>query len=131
MNLLIDTHTLLWHTRGDPQMTSTAAALVADPNNSLFLSMASVWELAIKSGLKKLSVSGDYTTFLSKSIQQYGLVVLPITIDDCIAYERLPFPDPQHRDPFDRMIVTHAARHGLSVVGVDASFDAYGVARLW
>lgn len=131
MNLLIDTHTLLWHARGDPQMSRTAAALVVDPNNNLYLSMASVWEVAIKSGLKKLTVTGGYSAFFTNSIQNYGLFVLPVTTQDCIECERLPFPDPQHRDPFDRMIVVHAQRNGLSVVGVDASFDAYAVLRLW
>ncbi|MBY0513991.1 MAG: type II toxin-antitoxin system VapC family toxin [Gemmataceae bacterium] len=131
MKLLIDTHTLLWHTRGDPQMSRTAAALVTDPNNALFLSMASVWELAIKSGLGKLSLAGSYPTFVTQAIQTLGLTVLPVTFDDCVAFEQLPFPDPRHRDPFDRMIVVHAQRNGLSVVGADASFDPYGVPRLW
>ena len=59
------------------------------------------------------------------------LIVVPITKDDCVRYESLPFPDPQHRDPFDRMIITHALREGLAIVGVDTSFDSYGVTRLW
>jgi PIN domain nuclease of toxin-antitoxin system len=54
-----------------------------------------------------------------------------VTFDDCVAYERLPFPDKQHRDPFDRMIIVHAQRDGLSVIGRDAAFDAYGITRLW
>jgi PIN domain nuclease of toxin-antitoxin system len=53
-----------------------------------------------------------------------------VTIDDCSAYEQLPFPDPNHRDPFDRMIVVHARGHGLSLVSADPAFDAYGVNRL-
>ena len=131
MNLLLDTHTLLWHARGDPQLSNTAATLLADPANDLFLSMASAWELAIKVGLKKLNLAGPYSVFITNAINGLGLTVFPITTDDCAAYERLPFPDPQHRDPFDRMIVVHAQRNGLSVVGVDTSFDPYGVPRLW
>ena len=131
MNLLVDTHTLLWHAWGDPQMSNTAIMLLTDPANALYLSMASVWELAIKVGLRKLTLAGSYTAFLTDSIQGLGLSVLPITTDDCVAYEQLPFPDPHHRDPFDRMIVVHAQRHGLSVVGIDDAFDAYGLARLW
>lgn len=131
MNLLLDTHTLLWHARGDPQLSSTAATLLADPTNDLFLSTASVWELAIKVGLKKLNLAGPYSAFITGAITGLGLTVLPITTDDCADYEQLPFPDPQHRDPFDRMIVVHARRNALSVVGVDTSFDPYGVPRLW
>jgi PIN domain nuclease of toxin-antitoxin system len=57
--------------------------------------------------------------------------VLPISLEDCAAYEQLPFPNPQHRDPFDRMILTHALRNGLAVVGTDLAFDSYPITRLW
>ena len=70
-------------------------------------------------------------TFLATAVNGYGLVVLPITTDDCIRYEALPFPDKQHRDPFDRMIIIHAQRDSLSIVGVDVAFDSYGMTRLW
>lgn len=131
MKLLLDTHTLLWHADGSPQMSATATALVNDPTNELFLSMASAWEIAIKVGIKKLTLSTTYGTYLTKAIIGYGISVLPVTFDDCAAYERLPFPTKQHRDPFDRMIVIHALRDGLSIVGVDVAFDSYGVTRIW
>ncbi|MEI6324391.1 MAG: type II toxin-antitoxin system VapC family toxin [Gemmataceae bacterium] len=131
MKLLLDTHAFLWHADGSPQMSATATALAVDPANELFLSMASVWEIAIKVGMKKLTVSAPYVTFMTRAIAGYGVSVLPVMFDDCIAYERLPFPNKQHRDPFDRMIIIHALRDGLSIVGVDVSFDAYGITRLW
>ncbi len=68
---------------------------------------------------------------MTRAITGYGLTVLAVTFDDCVAYERLPFPDRQHRDPFDWMIIVHAQRDGLSVVGVDTAFDSYGIIRLW
>jgi PIN domain nuclease of toxin-antitoxin system len=131
VKLLLDTHTLLWHADGSPQMSATATALVMDPANDLFLSLASVWEIALKVGIKKLTLSAAYATFMTRAITGYGISVLPITTDDCVRYEPLPFPDKKHRDPFDRMIITHALRDGLPVVGVDASFDSYAVTRLW
>lgn len=131
MKLLLDTHTFLWHAGGDPQMSATATALLIDPANALFLSMATAWEIAIKVGLKKLMLSVPYAAFMTRAITGYGLTVLPMTFDDCAAYEQLPFPDKQHRDPFDRKIVIHAVRNGLSVVGVDVAFDPYGISRLW
>lgn len=131
MRLLLDTHSVLWHADNDPRLSGTAAALLADPANDLFLSMASAWELAIKVGMGKLALTAPYPALMARTIQVLNLAVLLITLDDCVAYEQLPFPDPNHRDPFDRMIVTHAQRNGLSVVGVDASFDPYGVTRLW
>lgn len=131
MNLLLDTHTLLWHASGDPQMSATATALLVDPANDLFLSMATVWEIAIKVGLKKLALSSPFVAFMTRAIAGYGLTVLPIGVEDCAAYEYLPFPDPKQRDSFDRMIVVHAVRNRLTVVGLDVAFDPYGIIRLW
>lgn len=131
MKLLLDTHSVLWHADNDPRLSGPAAALMADPANDLFLSMASAWELAIKVGMGKLTLTVPYPAFMARAIQVLNLTVAPIALDDCVAFEQLPFPDPKHRDPFDRMIVTHALRNGLSVVGVDPSFDSYGVTRLW
>ena len=131
MNLLLDSHTLLWLMEGNPSLSATASTLILDPANRLHLSMASVWEIGIKSGLKKMGLSVPYAKFLSTAVNGYGLTVLPITTDDCVRYEALPFPDKKHRDPFDRMIITHALRDGLPIVGVDALFDSYAVTRLW
>ena len=131
MNLLLDSHTLLWLMEGGSKLSGTATALLADTSNQLHLSIASCWEIAIKLGLKKMGLSIPLSSFLTTAVSGYGLTVLPITVDDCAHYESLPFPDPQHRDPFDRMIITHALRNRLAVVGADAAFDSYGVTRLW
>ncbi len=131
MNLLLDTHTLLWLMEANASLSSPAAALIADPANQLHLSMASIWEISIKVGLKKMGLSVQFAAFLATAIKGYGLLVLPITTRDCIHYETMPFPDPKHRDPFDRMIVTQAQRRKLSVVGNDVKFDLYGISRLW
>ncbi|MCE9534626.1 MAG: type II toxin-antitoxin system VapC family toxin [Planctomycetes bacterium] len=121
----------MWHADNSPRMSAAATALLVDPTNELFLSMASVWEIAIKVGLKKLTLSSFYVSFMTKAITAYGLRVLPIRFEDCVEYETLPFPLLKHRDPFDRMLITHAKLNGLSIVGNDLDFDAYGVIRLW
>ena len=131
MKLLLDTHTFLWHAEGSPNLSATATALLIDPANELYLSLASVWELAIKVGLKKLSLSLPFLPFIPDALRYFGIVLLPISLDDCAAYEQLPFPDPKHRDPFDRMIVVHAVRHGMSIVSADPKLDAYVITRLW
>lgn len=131
MKLLLDTHAFLWHVGGDPQLSADATAMLTDPANELFLSAATLWEIAIKSGLKKLGLSAPYLVFMTRAITSYGLIVLPVTLEDCAAYEQLPFPDARHRDPFDRMIVVHALRHGFSVVSADSALDGYGAMRLW
>jgi PIN domain nuclease of toxin-antitoxin system len=131
VNLILDSHTLLWLMEANPKLSATAAALIADPVNKLYLSMASIWEIGIKSGLGKMGLSVPYEKFLDTAVNGYALIVLPIMIDDCIRYEALPFPDKQHRDPFDRMIIIHALRDKLEIVGIDSAFDAYGVTRHW
>jgi PIN domain nuclease of toxin-antitoxin system len=93
VKLLLDTHSVLWHADGDPQMSATATSLLVDPTNELFLSMASVWEIAIKVGLKKLTLSAPFVTFMTRAITGYGVMVLAVTFDDCVAYEQLAFPD--------------------------------------
>ncbi len=90
-----------------------------------------MWELAIKVGLKKLSLSLPFVPFIPDALRSYGIFLLPITLDDCERYRQLPFPNPNHRDPFDRMIITHAVQNGLSIVGNDIALDAYGITRLW
>lgn len=117
--------------RRQPADDAAATALLVEPTNELYLSMASVWEIAIKVGLKKLTLSSSYGDFMTKAITGYGMTTLPITLEDCVDYESLPFPLPKHRDPFDRLIIAHARRNGMSIVGADANFDAYGVSRLW
>jgi PIN domain nuclease of toxin-antitoxin system len=131
MKLLLDSHTFQWHADGSPQMSARATTLLVDPANDLFLSMASVWEIAIKVGLMKLTLSSSYGHFMTKALSGYGVSVLPITFEDCVDYEALPCPLPKHRDPFDRLIITHCRRNGMSVVGTDVNFDAYGISRLW
>jgi PIN domain nuclease of toxin-antitoxin system len=131
VNLLLDSHTLLWLMEGNANLSDTAVELITAPENQLHLSMASVWEISIKCGLGKLGLSVPLAKFMEFAVNGYGLVVLPITLDDCYRYERLAFPDKLHRDPFDRMIVTHALREGLAIVGVDTAFDVYDVTRLW
>ena len=131
MKLLLDTHTFLWHADGNSRMSATATELLVDPSNDLFLSMATVWEVAIKTGLGKLTLAKPYVAYMTRAIEGYGLTVLPITFEDCAEYAALAFPKPKHRDPFDRLIVAHAGRNGLHVVGSDANFDAYGVHRHW
>ncbi len=117
--------------RRQPADERAATALLVGATNELYLSMASVWEIAIKVGLKKLALSSPFGNFMTKAITGYGITTLPITLEDCADYESLAFPVPKHRDPFDRLIIIHARRNGMSIVGTDPNFDAYGVPRLW
>ena len=131
MRLLLDTHTFLWLADGSPRLSATATGLLTDPANDLLLSMASVWEIAIKVNIGKLALASPYPAYIADAVSGYRLTLLPLVQDDCDFYSTLPFPHANHRDPFDRMLIVQSLRLGLPVVGVDANFDAYGVTRLW
>ena len=105
MNLLLDTHVLLWFLAADPQLTPTARALIEDPTNRKFVSVASVWEIAIKVCLRKLDLGEPATTFLPRELAVNGFDLLGIDMAHATFVEALP---PHHKDPFDRMLVAQA-----------------------
>ncbi|HET9050125.1 MAG TPA: type II toxin-antitoxin system VapC family toxin [Candidatus Dormibacteraeota bacterium] len=120
MNVLLDTHALLWWLGDDRRLTKTARATIADPENTILVSAVSAWEIAIKKALGRLSAPDD----LADQMRSGGLSELPITIPDGILAGALPR---HHDDPFDRMLVAQAQRNGLTVMTRDPAFPSYGV----
>ncbi len=118
MNLLLDTHTLLWWVNGE-RLSDAAAEAIRDPGNLAGVSAAAVWEIAIKQALGKLTVDGDLDAVLAEDFEP-----VPITFDDARRAGGLP---PVHRDPFDRMLVAQAQNRGLVVVSRDPIFESYDV----
>ena len=90
--------------------------------------MASAWEIAIKTSLGKLDVAVPLTQLLEDEREQLGLVSLRIETAHLVRVARLPF---HHRDPFDRLIAAQALAEDVAIVSADASFDSYGVRRIW
>ena len=119
MNLLVDTHALLWWLGGEV-LSSDATAALADPRNEAYVSAASIWEASIKVAAGKLEVKGS----LLDSAERSHLVALPITLAHAQRAGELPR---HHRDPFDRMLVAQAELEGLTIVTRDPIFAAYGV----
>jgi PIN domain nuclease of toxin-antitoxin system len=128
MRLLIDAHVLIWYVDQDHLLSAKAHAAITDPSNDLLLSAGTIWEIAIKVGLKKLTLSGPYRPWMEKAIADLGVSVLPITVEHDDAYAGLPF---HHRDPFDRLLVAQAQVEGVPLVSADPLFDPYGITRLW
>ncbi|MDB5307228.1 MAG: hypothetical protein JWO38_1430 [Gemmataceae bacterium] len=128
MRLLIDTHTLIWAADDPAKQSGPATTALQDPTNDLLPSAATVWELAIKIGLGKLTLSLPYWQWMEKAIADLELTVLPITVEYAEHLAGLPT---HHKDPFDRLIVAQALVETVPVVCADAIFDAYGVTRLW
>ena len=128
MKLLLDTHTFLWLVEGSPSLSPAALAALTDPLNELNLSVASVWELAIKIGNKKLALTDPLHTFVSKWTVTYQLGLLPIDTPHVLAVVGLP---DHHRDPFDRILIAQARVEGMTLLSADAKFAAYPVPILW
>ena len=128
MRLLLDTHVLIWAMDAPARLTGPATTALQDPANDLLLSAASVWEMAIKVGQKKLALSLPYKRWMEQAIAALGLRILPITVEYADRLTALPS---HHKDPFDRLIIAQALVEGVRVVCADAAFDAYGITRLW
>lgn len=128
MRLLLDTHTLFWSVQDPSQVSATALAAMQDPANQRLLSAATIWELAIKVGQKKLILTLPYRHWMETAITDLKLAILPITVEYAERQSMLP---PHHKDPFDRLLIAQALVEGIAIVGADVAFDAYGVTRIW
>ena len=128
MNLLLDTHSLLWFLNEDPQLVLNAKALIEDSFNRKFVSMASCWEIAIKIGLNKLDLGEPVATFLPRELLVNKFDLLHIELVHALHVEKLPR---HHRDPFDRLLVAQSMIEKIAIVSSDEKFDSYGVVRLW
>jgi PIN domain nuclease of toxin-antitoxin system len=128
MRHLIDTQAVIWYVDQDHLLNPKAHAAITDPANDLLLSAASVWEIAIKVGLGKLTLSLPYRQWMNKAMADLGLAVLPITVDYAEVQSGLPR---HHGDPFDRLIVAQAIVEGVPIISSDSQLDAYGVTRIW
>jgi PIN domain nuclease of toxin-antitoxin system len=122
--LLVDTHVLLWWRAGDPALSSVARSLIADPTNEALVSTASLWEIAIKCSVGKLSVPDD----LPETTVERGFAWLPVSPRHAWEVRGLPY---HHRDPFDRLLVAQARVEAMPVVTSDRRFAAYGVDVRW
>ena len=120
MNLLLDTHTVLWWLSDDPGLSDGARAAIADPENTIFLSVVVVWEIRIKQSLGKLELPADFRQALDRE----HFAELPVTAEHAHALAELP---PVHRDPFDRMLVAQARIERLTIVTRDSAMEEYGV----
>ena len=128
MRLLLDTHTLLWWLAGDQALSDAAREAIADPDNEVFVSTASAWEIATKYQLGRLSGAALITADIAGAVASQGFTELPISIRDGQAAGGLPAV---HKDPFDRMLIAQAVTAGMVIVSNEAMFNAYAVPRLW
>jgi len=128
MELLLDTHALLWWFSGDEAPSTEARRAIADVSNGIFVSAASVWEIATNHRLGKLSIAPKIMADIEESIASQGFTGFSISVRHGQTAGALPGP---HRDPFARMLIAQAIIEGFVLVSNERSFDSYGVRRLW
>jgi PIN domain nuclease of toxin-antitoxin system len=128
MKGLLDTHTLLWFVTGDSQLSNTARTFIERKDIGIYVSVASLWEITIKSSLGKLQLSAPLKQFLEDAVEGNGFLLLPIEPSHLNEVHALPF---HHRDPFDRLLLAQSKAEGMSFISADTAMDAYGIVRLW
>jgi PIN domain nuclease of toxin-antitoxin system len=128
VNLLLDTHTFLWFIAGDATLSKAARSAIEDEGNNLYLSVASLWEIAIKVSIDKLILSEPFEALIPEQLAENGIELLDISVEHTALIASMPF---HHRDPFDRLIAAQAHVEQMTLVSADDAFDAYGVTRLW
>jgi PIN domain nuclease of toxin-antitoxin system len=127
MNLLLDTHALLWFATGDRRLSRPARKAMEAHTAVLQISPATVWELSIKASLGRLVLPSTVQAYVAEKLEE-GYRMLPLTWTHATAVERLPF---HHRDPFDRLLAAQALAEQVPVVTRDRIFRAYGVTVVW
>jgi PIN domain nuclease of toxin-antitoxin system len=120
VQLLLDTHALIWWLTNNPTLTTQAKNVIADPDNLVFVSAASAWEIAIKKSLGKLQAPDD----LAAQIQAKNFIPLAISIEHAVMVEQLPL---HHQDPFDRILIAQGMYEQLVIITRDRQFDFYQV----
>ena len=128
MRVLLDSHALLWAVDQPSQLSTSAGGILQDPSHELLVSAGSIWEIAIKVRLKKLTLALPYKQWMHTALADLSATVLPISVDYVDLLTTLPF---HHRDPFDRLIVAQAIVEQIPIVSGDPALDAYGIQRLW
>lgn len=128
MRLLLDTHTFLWWINNDPLLSDSARVAIASERNECFLSLASCWELAIKSSIGKLRLTKPVERFIPEELTANDFQLLSIDFRHIAKVETLPF---HHRDPFDRLLIAQVLTEKMTIISADAMLSEYGVKRLW
>jgi PIN domain nuclease of toxin-antitoxin system len=126
--LLLDTHAFLWWVNDAPELSARARKAIAKADTMVYLSAASVWEMAIKASLGKLELGTSVEQFVARHLALNGFKLLDMGFRHLARVESLPR---FHGDPFDRLLIVQAQLEGLTLVSKDAVFGQYELERLW
>lgn len=127
MNILLDTHALIWWFEGAPDLSKRASSIIGSPNNVILISAVVGWELAIKVNIGKFHTP-SLVQDLDGIVRREGFAELPISLEHALRAGLLPM---YHNDPFDRLLVAQAHALNAPILSADNVLDRYGVRRLW
>jgi PIN domain nuclease of toxin-antitoxin system len=127
MDLLLDTHALIWFFNGDEKLSKKSKLAIEDPNNNKFVSFASIWEIAIKISVEKFKYAQGFKHFLSL-IEENGFEILQLSFEHALVVSSLEFI---HRDPFDRMLIAQSKCEDLVLITIDENIKKYNISTLW
>ena len=127
MKYLLDTHVFLWIADAPEKLSRKASEIIRNPDNQIFLSIATPWELATKSKNGKLDAAGLLRD-LEAGVFEGDLEILPASVSQVIRAGSLPL---HHRDPFDRLLIAQALDQRMPILSKDRLLDRYGVQRIW
>jgi PIN domain nuclease of toxin-antitoxin system len=127
MDLLLDTHTLIWFLNGDEKLSDHVRDAIENPNNSKIVSIGSIWEISIKISLDKFRFSKGFKRFL-EMVDENGFELLPITFEHVLIVSTLEFI---HRDPFDRLLIAQCKNDNLTIATKDENIRKYNIPTIW
>jgi len=119
MEILLDTHILLWHLTDNSRLSEEKSQIIENPQHQKFFSMASLWEIAIKTSIGKLQIQQSIETIVPRE-----LIILDLKLPHLKLVQKLPF---YHRDPFDRILIAQAQFENLTIMTDDSYFKHYDI----
>jgi len=127
MNYILDTHTVIWFLNGDDKLSKKSKEIIENLENLKLVSIATIWEIAIKKSLGKFKFDKGFKQFLDL-IEDNGFEIVPLTFDHALTVSTLDFI---HRDPFDRLIISQALTDNLIIITKDEYIEKYDVKTTW
>ncbi|TVQ08202.1 MAG: type II toxin-antitoxin system VapC family toxin [Bacteroidetes bacterium] len=127
MNLLIDTHALIWFITDNDKLPLKTKQIIENKENNCYVSIATYWEIGIKNSIGRLELNTDLETIF-QIIEEPGFETLPITINQILKNTYLEF---HHQDPFDRIIVAQSLTEKMTIITRDSQFVNYNVPIIW
>ena len=132
MSYLLDTHAFLWSLFNPELLSGKAGSLIRNPDNTVYVSVVSLWEISLKYALGKLELTNIAPENLPDAAQQMGLDILALEAGEAASFYRLP--PSGHKDPFDRLLIWQAMQHKMTLISKDAKFGDYrkiGLKSVW